>query len=149
VTSLAQLNALGLGRAAVAKRAATGRLHRIHRGVYAVGHGRLTGEGHWMAAVLAYGPSARLSHRSAAALWNLRRHNRPKTDISVSGRPARSRAGIDVHTTTTLVDVDCTVVDGIPFTTGQTAGAERPPCGRSWRSWPGPPSLEATSRSAS
>src|SRR5687768_13313065 len=66
LVSLTQLRAVGLGRAAVAKRAATGRLRRIHQGVYAVGHGRLSREGHWMAAVLAYGRSARLSHRSAA-----------------------------------------------------------------------------------
>jgi very-short-patch-repair endonuclease len=117
VVSLTQLRAVGLGRAAVAKRAASGRLHRIHQGVYAVGHGRLTREGHWMAAVLAYGPSARLSHRSAAALWNLRPDNRTTTDVSVPGRSARSRPGIDVHASTTLRAADCTVVDGIPCTT--------------------------------
>ena len=114
--SLTQLRAVGLSRAAVAKRAASGRLHRIHQGVYAVGHGRLTREGHWMAAVLAYGPSARLSHRSAAALWNLRPNNRTTTDVSVPGRSARSPR-IDVHASTTLRAADCTVVDGIPCTT--------------------------------
>jgi Transcriptional regulator, AbiEi antitoxin len=80
VVSLTQLNAVGLGKAAVRKRAAPGRLHRIYQGVYAVGHGRLGRKGHWLAAVLAYGPSAVLSHRSAAALWGLRSDNRAKTD---------------------------------------------------------------------
>jgi predicted transcriptional regulator of viral defense system len=117
LVSLTQLRAVGLSRAAVAKRAASGRLHRIHQGVYAVGHGRLTREGHWMAEVLAYGRSARLSHRSAAALWNLRPDNRPTTDVLVPARSARSRPGIDVHASVTLTPADCAVVDGIPSTT--------------------------------
>jgi very-short-patch-repair endonuclease len=117
VVSLIQLGALGLSASAVRNRVAGGRLHRIHRGVYAVGHGRLTREGHWMAAVLAHGRSAVLSHRSAAALWGLRPDNRPTTDVSVSGRAARSRPGIDAHASTTLSPADRTTVDGIPCTT--------------------------------
>jgi very-short-patch-repair endonuclease len=117
VISLTQLKALGISGAGVRKRAANGRLYRIHRGVYAVGHGRLTREGHWMAAVLAYGPSAMLSHRSAAALWGLRPDNRAKTDVSVPSRSARSRPGIDVHMTMTLTAADMTRRDGIPCTT--------------------------------
>jgi predicted transcriptional regulator of viral defense system len=115
VISLTQLKRLGLSASAVRGRAASGRLHRIHRGVYAVGHARLTQRGHWMAAVLAYGPAARLSHRSAALL-NLRADNRHRTDVSVPSRSARSRPGIDVHRTTTLTARDCTTVDGIPCT---------------------------------
>jgi len=53
VVSLAQMRAVGLGKEAVKARARRGRLHRVHRGVYAVGHPRLTNEGRWMAAVLA------------------------------------------------------------------------------------------------
>ena len=53
-------------------RARSGRLHRIHRGVYAVGHRRLTRKGRWMAALLAHGPQGVLSHRAALALWDLR-----------------------------------------------------------------------------
>ncbi len=143
LVSLTQLRAVGLGRAAVAKRAASGRLHRIHQGVYAVGHARLTREGRWMAAVLAYGRSARLSHRSAAALWSLRPDNRPKTDVLVAARSARSRPGIDVHASVTLTPADCAVVDGIPCTTvartlldlaevvdprGSSARSSRPRC---------------------
>src|SRR3954469_1207906 len=50
----------------------SGWLHEVHRGVYAVGHRKLTQRGWWMAAVLAAGPGAVLSHRAAAALWGLR-----------------------------------------------------------------------------
>jgi very-short-patch-repair endonuclease/predicted transcriptional regulator of viral defense system len=117
VISLDQLKRLGLGRAAVAKRAAIGRLHRVHRGVYAVGHPRLTMHGHWMAAVLACGPNAVLSHRSAAGLWGLRPDNRAKTDVSLPRPSARSRPGIDVHRSPTLTPADCTIEDGIPCTT--------------------------------
>jgi very-short-patch-repair endonuclease len=117
VVSLSQLNALGLGKAAVAKRAANGRLHRVHRGVYAVGHARLTLPGRWMAAVLACGQKAVLSHRSAAGLWGLRPDNRANTDVSLPSRSARPRPGIDVHRSVTLTPADRTVKDGIPCTT--------------------------------
>jgi Protein of unknown function (DUF559)/Transcriptional regulator, AbiEi antitoxin len=116
VVSLPQLQFLGLSARAVRNRVATGRLTRIHRGVYAVGHGRLTLRGHWMAAVLAYGPNAVLSHRSAAALHGIRPDNRPKTDVTVPGRSARSRPRIDVHASTTLEPTDVTIIDGIPCT---------------------------------
>jgi len=59
--SLAQLRALGIGARAVQLRAAAGRLHRVHRGVYAVGHRMMRPEGHRLAAVLACGPGAVLS----------------------------------------------------------------------------------------
>jgi hypothetical protein len=69
VVSLAQLRALGLGEGAIKHRVGVGRLHRVHRGVYAVGHRLLRAEGWWLAAVLASGDGAVLSHRSAAAHW--------------------------------------------------------------------------------
>jgi predicted transcriptional regulator of viral defense system len=116
VVSLPQLQFLGLSARAVRDRVAAGRLTRIHRGVYAVGHGRLTKRGHWMAAVLAYGPTARLSHRSAACLEGIRPDNRAKTDVTLPSRSARPRPGIDVHTSTTLVPADVTAIDGIPCT---------------------------------
>jgi very-short-patch-repair endonuclease/predicted transcriptional regulator of viral defense system len=117
VVSLTQLKALGLTASAVRSRVASGRLHRVHRGVYAVGHGRLTVEGQWIAAVLACGSKAVLSHRSAAALWGLRSDNRARTDVSVPSRSARSRPGIDVHPSVTLTPADRTIRDGIPCTT--------------------------------
>src|SRR4051812_10827827 len=69
VIARAQLRALGLSDDAITKRASRGRLHAVHRGVYAVGHPVLGARGRWMAAVLACGPGAVLSHASAAALW--------------------------------------------------------------------------------
>jgi hypothetical protein len=68
VVALYQPQLLGLSASAVRQRGAAGRLTSIHRGVYAVGYGRLTSEGRWMAAVLACGPKAVLSHRSARLL---------------------------------------------------------------------------------
>ena len=94
VVSLTQLRALDLTPSGVRSRAARGHLHRIHRGVYAVGPARLTREGCWMAAVLAYGIGAALSHRSAGGHWAVRPDNRPVTDISVPRRPVRSRPGV-------------------------------------------------------
>lgn len=71
VVSRGQLLALGLGRGAIDSRLRSGRLHGIHRGVYAVGHASLSRRGIYLAAVLAYGEGAVLSHLSAAALWKL------------------------------------------------------------------------------
>lgn len=94
----AQLGAAGLDKYAVQRRARAGRLHRVHRGVYAVGHPGLSQEGRWMAAVLACGEGAVLSHRSAAALWELLPPRTEWVDVSVpscSGR--RRRLGIRLH----------------------------------------------------
>ena len=117
VVALHQLQLLGLSKSAVSKRARGGRLHRIHRAVYAVGRSKLTGYGHWMAAVLACGPRAVLSHRSAAGLWGLRPDNRRKSDISLPSPSARAKAAIEVHRSVTLTAEDRTTVDGIPCTT--------------------------------
>jgi predicted transcriptional regulator of viral defense system len=115
--TLPQLQLHGLSKAAVAKRAKDGRLYRVHRGVYAVGRPDLSQHGRWMAAVLACGPKAKLSHRSAAGLQGLRRDNRPKPDVTVPASSARPRPGIEVHRSSTLAAADMTVVDGIPCTT--------------------------------
>src|SRR5690349_2963970 len=76
-----QLLAAGLTASAIRHRLKTGRLRRIHHGVYAVGRPELTQRGRWMAAVLACGEGAALSHGSAAALWQIRR---PGATIDVS-----------------------------------------------------------------
>ena len=115
--TLPQLQSLGLGRSGVSRRARSGRLHRIHRGVYAVGRPHLTQHGHWMAATLACGPRAVVSHRSGAALQALRRDSRVKTDVTLAAASARSRPRITVHASTTLTPADITTVDGIPCTT--------------------------------
>jgi Transcriptional regulator, AbiEi antitoxin len=117
VFGLDQLVALGLSESAVRTRAARSRLHRIHHGVYSlVPRQLLAREGHWMAAVLACGPGAALSHRNAAALHEIRGSQRAKIDVSVPHRGGHFRPGLDVHHTTTLTAVDITVVKGIPCT---------------------------------
>lgn len=108
---------LGITGAGLRKRAQRARLHRIYTGVYSlVPPTLLTGKGWWMAAVLACGPGAVLSHRTAAALHDLRRTARAKVDVTVPGRSGRKHAGIDIHRSTTLAEADVTSVDGIPCT---------------------------------
>jgi Transcriptional regulator, AbiEi antitoxin/REase_MTES_1575 len=117
VVSVTQLRELDLSPSAIRDRAAAGRLHRLHRGVYAVGHPLLSSHGRWMAAVLACGPGAVLSHRSAAALWGIRPTARSGIDVTAPARAGRRRAGIDVHDAATLAASDVTRVDAIPCTT--------------------------------
>ena len=117
MVSLSQLKLAGLTASAVRDRVAAGHLYRIHRGVYAVGHSRLTGYGRTMAAVLAYGPKAVASHRTAGGLQGLREDNSAKTDISLPLQSARSRPGIHAHATPSLRPTDVTQRHGIPCTT--------------------------------
>jgi predicted transcriptional regulator of viral defense system len=103
VVSLAQLLDFGFGPHGIAERIRTGRLHRIHRGVYALSPARLRIEGYWLAAVLACGPGAVLSHRSAAALWELRPSAATAIDVTLAVRSGRAkRKGIRVHRTRRL-----------------------------------------------
>jgi hypothetical protein len=116
--SLAQLLELGMASSSVRSRARAGRLHRIHHAVYAlVPESLLTRDGRWMAAVLACGDGAVLSHRSAAALHGIRRTDRANAEVIAVGRSARKRAGIDIHRSTTLSPADTSIVNGIPCTT--------------------------------
>src|SRR2546422_8755587 len=69
VVTRQQLLAHGFTSKSVRHTIASGRLHRVHNGIYAVGRPALTQPGRWMAAVLACGPEAVLSHDSGAALW--------------------------------------------------------------------------------
>src|SRR3954453_23073106 len=71
VVARRQLLVLGLSRGQIAGRIGKGRLHRLYGGVYAVGHPVVSREGRLMAAVLAGGDDAVLSHRSACALWGI------------------------------------------------------------------------------
>jgi hypothetical protein len=118
VFGLDQLVALGFRAAAMQKRAAQGRLHRIYRSVYAlVPRELLTREGLYMAAVLACGPGALVSHRSAAVLHGLRKLGGTKVDVSVPGRVNHRHAGVALHRSTTLTPADATCVSNIPCTT--------------------------------
>ena len=116
--TLDQLLALGLTSTAVHKRLATGRLHHIHHTVYSlVPKELLKRDGLYMAAVLACGPGAVLSHRSAAALLELRDWGHTKIEVTVPRRSARRHDGIKVHRSTTLTEEDVTEVNNIPCTT--------------------------------
>jgi hypothetical protein len=118
VFALDQLRALGLAAPAVRSRQAAGRLHRIHHTVYSlVPKELLKREGLYMAAVLACGEGAVLSHRSAAALLELRDWGHTKIEVTVPRRSARRHDGIKVHRSTTLTDEDVTEVNNIPCTT--------------------------------
>jgi predicted transcriptional regulator of viral defense system len=118
VVERGQLAAVGLGRGAIAHRIAEGRLHRIHRGVYAVGHPILTANGHRMAAVLACGPGAALSHASAAALWGIRPTGATRIDVTVRGAGGRAkRPRISVHRATGLQADEVTMHQAIRVTT--------------------------------
>jgi hypothetical protein len=116
VVTTAELAAFGLGKAAVARRAREGRLFRVHHGVYAVGRPDLTPSGRRMAAVLACGSGAVLSHRSAAVQHGLLPGAGSMTDVTRPAPAGRPRRGIRVHSSTTLTAPDITTVDRIPCT---------------------------------
>jgi very-short-patch-repair endonuclease len=113
VVSRRQLLDAGVGRGQVHRAAAAGRLHHLHTGVYAAGHRALTREGRWMAAVLACGPRAVLSHHSAAALWGLPVNDNGLTRITAPTVHQRRR--IDAHRAR-LHARDRDVRHGIPVT---------------------------------
>lgn len=118
VVSAAQLHELGLTARQVESRLRAGRLHRVERGVYAVGHMALTREGRWMAAVLSCGNDAVLSHRAAAAHWGIRRSWRGRIDVTVPRRSGLSPGRtVSVHRVRSLMDDEWTVHEGIPLTT--------------------------------
>jgi predicted transcriptional regulator of viral defense system len=117
MVSLPQLKALGLTASAVRNWVTGGKLRRVHQGVYAVGLAPISIEGIYMAAVLACGPKAVLSHRSAAAHLGLRPCNRPKVDVTAPGRTGKGRKRIDVHRAAGLEERDVTKIRGIPCTT--------------------------------
>ena len=113
----AGLLALGFSRTTIRRRVAAGRLRRLHPGVYAVGHTALRREGRWLAAVLAAGSGAALSHRSAAALWDLRTSNRAGTDVTTTRRGVRPPQGVHIHETVRLRVDEVTERAGVPVTT--------------------------------
>jgi len=96
------------------RRLASGHLVRLHRGVYAVGHAQLRPEGRWLAAVLAAGPGAALSHRSAAALHGIRESG-GTIDVTTTRRV--TVRCVVIHRTTRLDAEDVTTRRGVPTTT--------------------------------
>ena len=116
VVARRQLLALGFTSKAIRHRLAVGRLHPVWTGVYAVGRPQINREGHWMAAVLACGPEAMLSHRSAAALWGFGEETPGVFDISVARHSSVRRPGIRFHNRAGLWNRDMTSRLGIPVT---------------------------------
>lgn len=112
-----QLLALGLTESGIARRLASGRLHRLHRGVYAVGHAKVSAAGRRLAAVLACGRGALISHHTAADLWNIRPSASPRIHVTVPTTAGRRRPGITIHRSRTLRAEHTGEVDGIPVTT--------------------------------
>ena len=100
VITRVQLLELGFSTKAIEHRLAKRRLFPVHRGVYAVGRAELTRHGQWMAAVLACGERAALSHEDAAELYGfgLRRWRPPEIHVSVPAVGKRQkRSGMVVH----------------------------------------------------
>jgi hypothetical protein len=116
VVSLDELRECGLPDAAVRVRARNGRLHRLHRGVYAVGHPTPPLEGCFLAAVKACGKGAVLSHLSAAALWGFVPWEERRLEVTVPGTVHRAHPGLRVHRTCELGDRDLGRHKGVPAT---------------------------------
>jgi hypothetical protein len=108
---------MGMGRRTVAARERAGRFHRIHRGVYAVGHVSPTPEATLLAAVLACGPDAILSHASASALWGFWKADEAAIHVMAPNRRGRSPAGIVPHRDDCLPPPDRTEFHRVPCTT--------------------------------
>jgi very-short-patch-repair endonuclease len=115
VVARRQLLELGFGGHWIDHRIAIGRLHPLHRGVYAVGRPHVTPYGRWMALVLACGPAAVLSHGSAAALWGIRPAPK-RLEVSVVNGAKRRPEGIAVHRRLDLAPEEVTDCHGIPVT---------------------------------
>jgi very-short-patch-repair endonuclease len=118
VVSRRQLLESGVGSGAVDHRLATGRLHRIRRGVYLVGHTVPPRMALEVAAVLSCGTGAVLSHRTAAQIWRLLGSHADSAEIDVTtpGRDPGAKPGIRIHRTRALDPADVRRVGGLPIT---------------------------------
>lgn len=117
VVSHGQLIELGLSRRAIQHRIATGKLHRVFRGVYAVGRPELTRHGWWMAAILVGGRGAVLSHRSAAMLWGIAPEGDGPIEVALPVNSERRCPGVRFYRRAGLVPSDATERDRIPVIT--------------------------------
>jgi len=110
-----QLLELGLSPAAIQRLIRGGRLHRLHRAVYAVGHRAVSREGRLVAAILACGPGAVLSHKAAAERWGMMPPSPGPIDVTVR-RSVRGHAGISIHRARALDRRDWMIRDGLRLT---------------------------------
>jgi Transcriptional regulator, AbiEi antitoxin len=116
VITRGQLIELGFTPSAIEHRLASGRLRSLRRGVFAVGHVEIGRLGRWMAAVLACGRGALLSHESAAELWEIRAHERRPIEVTLPAPDRRRIRGLVVHRRTILSSRDRRTRNGIPVT---------------------------------
>jgi very-short-patch-repair endonuclease len=112
-----QLLELGLPAGTIKYWLASGRLYCLFRGVYALGHTAVTRKGALMAAVLACGVEAVVSHLTAAWCWGYIKQRPTAVDITVPGRSRRGQEGIRLHLVRSLDQRDITVINGVPITT--------------------------------
>jgi very-short-patch-repair endonuclease len=116
VVTRAQLVTAGLGRGAIEHRVSERRLHRVHRGVYLVGHVSAPPLAREMAAVLACGPGAVLSHQSAASMWSLPSREGADVEVTVAERDPGNRPGIRLHRARRLQRIDVRRCQRMPVT---------------------------------
>jgi very-short-patch-repair endonuclease len=117
VLTRGDLLGLGFSPESIKHRIERGRLNPVARGVYSVGRPQMTREGRWMAAVLACGVGAALSHSSAAALWRIGKEQGRCVDVVIPRRSDLRRPGIRVHIRRAISAEDVTTRHGIPVTT--------------------------------
>jgi hypothetical protein len=116
LVTLEQAVERGMTSRMVHVRVRSGFLHPIFRGVFAVGHRPTSDEAWWLAAVLACGDGALLSHRSAAALWEIRGSAAASIDVTAHTRRGYAQRGIAVHRATTIAPIDYDLRRGVPVT---------------------------------
>lgn len=116
VVGRGQLVALGLSRRAIQHRVARGRLHPVRHGVYAVGRREIDVHGRWMAAVLACGDCAFLTHGSAAALWGIQPGGLAPIEVAVGSSSDHRHPDIRVHRRPRLLAADVVRHLRIPVT---------------------------------
>lgn len=108
---------MGLGVKAIDHRVVAGKLHVIHAGVYAVGHRHIGRSGRLMAAALAFGDDAALSHSTGGQVWGMLRPTGQLPHVTSAARSLVGRPGIILHRVRSLPPERTTVVDGLPVTT--------------------------------
>ena len=116
VVTSAQLRRLGFSKSAIGRAARSRRLVRVHQGVYAVGHGALPRRGRCLAAVLACGERAVLSHGAAAWLWGLLPRFPAEVDVTVAGGGGGRHAGVSVHRSSIPEEAERGILVAIPIT---------------------------------
>ena len=109
-----QLLALGMSASGIKHLVVAGRLHPVHRGVYAVGHLALTPQAQLLAVVLAFGTRTAASHRSAVVLHGLLDDGPHPIHVTTTSTSGGRRPGVIVHETRRLAGADLTRSSGIP-----------------------------------